>query len=114
MKLIRTFAVSLLILGAGVATSNAWLTAGHVFCDANQSERIDTNDIPIPGVLVVVTNLSGTYSNGVYTTAPEGGFVMNLPDVPDTYVEHLHPATLPADAIFDLPPQGVYTFALTD
>ena len=114
MKLIRTFAVSLLTLAASVASSNAWLTAGHVYCDANQNEQIDTNDRPIPGVLVVVTNLSGTFSNGVYTTPPEGSFVMDLPDVSDTYVEHLHPLTLPADAAFAIPPTGVYTFTLTD
>src|SRR5258706_7020083 len=113
MKVVRILTASLLILAAGVATSNAWLKAGHVFCDANQNEQIDTNDIPIPGVLVVVTNLSGTYSNGTSTSA-EGAFVLALPDVSDTYIEHLHPSTLPADAIFDTPPQGVYTFTLTD
>lgn len=114
MKVVSTLTVSALMLAAGITTSNAWLTAGHVFCDANQNEQIDANDRPIPGVLVVVVNTSGTYSNATWTSTPDAAFVLALPDASDSYIEYLHPSTLPSDAASTVPPTGVYTFTLTD
>ena len=111
MKLVCRFAVSLLVLAGSVATSNAWQTSGHVFCDANQNGQIDSGDVPVPGVLVIVTNTSGTFSNGDFTTT-DGGFVLALPAVPDSYVEYLHPLTLPSDATVVIPAGGVYAFTL--
>jgi hypothetical protein len=105
-----------LLLGALLAltasqTSRAWDTGGFVFCDANGNGQIDSGDSPMPGVLIVITNVSGTYSNATsFTTTPEGGFIIDLPPVPDTYVETLHPLTLPGDAVVITPSGSAYTF----
>jgi len=101
-----------LLFASATPTLKAWITAGYVYCDSNQNEQIDAGDTPIPGVLVVVTNISGTFSNANFTTTPDGGFVLELPSVPDTYVEYLHPLTLPGDAVGVLPPGGYHMFTL--
>ncbi len=51
-----------------------------------------------PSVLVVITNVSGTFSNANWTTTPDGIFVVALPDIADTYVGFILPSTLPAGA----------------
>ncbi|HEV2394658.1 MAG TPA: carboxypeptidase-like regulatory domain-containing protein [Verrucomicrobiae bacterium] len=112
MKTFPGAMAALLVLGAGLQTSNASQTGGFVFCDTDQSGQFDSNDTPIPGVLVVVTNVSGTFSNANFTDTPDGGFVLDLPPGPDSYVEYLHPLTLPSDATVVQPPGGVYTFTL--
>jgi hypothetical protein len=55
---------------------------------------------------------SGTYSNADFSTTPDGGFIIQLPG-PDTYVEYLHPATLPADASPIIPATGTYSYTFT-
>jgi hypothetical protein len=114
MKTFRT-----LVTGCALATAMAtttfatnWTVAGFVYCDANQNGQIDATDTPLPGVLVVVTNTSGTYSNGVFTATPDGGYIMQLPAAADSYVAYLHPLTLPSDATVTLPSGGTYSFAL--
>lgn len=97
---------------AGPWPAHGWDTSGHVFCDVNQNETIDTGDAPLPGILVVVTNQSGTFSNADYTTTPDGAFVLNLPNQADTYIEYLDPATLSASTVQVLPAGGVYQFTL--
>jgi len=111
MKLLRNILIccALAAATAQVSLATMWTTAGFVFCDSNQNGQIDSGDTPMPGVLVVITNVSGTYSNADFTTTPDGGFIIQLPAVPDTYVEYLHPLTLPADATTS----GAYTFTLT-
>jgi hypothetical protein len=111
MKSILSLALgACLALGAS-QTSHAWDTGGFVLCDANGNGQIDSGDVPMPGVLIVITNISGTYSNALsFTTTPEGGFIIELPPIPDTYVETLHPLTLPADAVVISPAGGAYTF----
>src|SRR5438874_2702174 len=94
MKLMKTLGISWLILAASIIQSHAWLTYGFVFCDANQSGQIDTGDVPVLGVLVVVTNTSGTFSNGTFTATPGGDFAVDLPPVADSYVEFVHPLSL--------------------
>ncbi len=102
-----------LVLAAGtLSVANAWDTSGYVVCDANQNGQIDANDSALSGVLVVVTNVAGTYSNANWTAASDGGFVIDLPNQADTYVEYLHPLTLPSDARVVLPSGGVYQFTL--
>src|SRR5579859_5747521 len=85
-------------------------TTGYVFCDANQNGQFDSADVPIPSVLVVVTNTSGTYSNANWTTTPGGAFVIDLGSATDTYVEYIVPATLPGDEVIVQPAGGIYTF----
>jgi hypothetical protein len=114
MKLFRTILLCSLALAFNVRNSRAWTISGFVFCDANQNEQIDTGDVPVPGVLVVVTNLSGTFSNANFTTTPDGGFVLDVPSGPDSYVEYIHPLTLPGDAFGVLPGGGVYAFTLDE
>ena len=49
---------------------------------------------PVQSVLVVVTNLSGTFSNSGWTSI-DGYFVIDLQTTPDSYVDYIHPLTLP-------------------
>src|SRR2546423_4086099 len=95
MKTTTTSFVSSLLFAASLINSHAWIKVGHVYCDANTNGTIDAGDLPVQSVLVVVTNVSGTFSNWSWTTA-EGLFVMLLPDQPDQYVDFIHPATLPS------------------
>ncbi len=107
-----TAAACTLVALSTLSVANAWDTGGYVFCDANQNGQIDNGDSPLTGVLVVVTNVSGTYSNANFTGSPDGGFVLELPAMPDSYVEYLHPLTLPSDAQVVVPNGGVYAFTL--
>src|SRR5204863_1421537 len=113
MKLIKVVGLSLLMTAGSVGTSHAWLAAGTVYCDSNQSGQIEATDQPVSGVLVVVTNVSGTFSNANWTSTPEGGFGVDLPPVADSYVIYMHPLTLPAGSTVTLPASGVITFSLT-
>jgi len=83
----------LLLSGAG--TAEAWLAYGHVYCDANLNYQIDAGDSPVPSVLVVVTNFSGSFSNW---TAGDGSYLVQLPSTADRYGVYLHPATLPSQS----------------
>ncbi|HVV01077.1 MAG TPA: hypothetical protein VHH88_06915, partial [Verrucomicrobiae bacterium] len=94
--------------------SFAWDISGTVYCDSNGDEQADAGDTPLPSILVVVTNTSGTFSNANYTTTPEGAFVLEVPSVPDSYVEYLDPTSLPADATVVLPAGGLQLFSLDD
>ena len=85
-------------------------TVGFVFCDSNQNGQFDNGDTPMPGVLVVVTNTSGTFSNANWTATPDGGFFIPLGTPPDSYVEYIEPATLPSDALIVQPSGGIYMF----
>jgi hypothetical protein len=87
--------------------------AGFVLLDVNQTGQFALNDPGVPGVLVIVTNASGTFSNASLTTAPEGAFTIPLGSATDTYVEYLQPATLPAGAMVEQPTSGLYTFTLS-
>jgi hypothetical protein len=98
------------VLLGGAFNANAWLKVGGVFCDANTNGVLDAHDVPVPSVLVVVTNTSGTFSNANWTTA-EGLFVVQLPDAPDSFVDYVHPLTLPAGTTEVLP--AVSTFSTT-
>lgn len=112
MKRLIRITAGLLLASGSVTLCPAWQTGGYVFCDANQDGQIDSGDTPVPSVLVVVTNTSGTYSNATYTDTPDGGFVMDLPSVPDSYVEYLNPLSLPSDATVAVPSGGSYMFSL--
>jgi hypothetical protein len=114
MKTLNKFALCCALIAAPFtgALGTQWTTSGYVFCDANQNGQIDSGDKPLPGVLVVITNFDGTYSNADFTGTPDGGFIIQLPG-PGTYTEYLHPATLPADATSVIPPTGTYSYTFT-
>ena len=113
MKFMKIIGLSVLMFAASMATSNAWLGGGHVFCDANQNRQIDSNDVPVLGVFVVVTNVSGTFSNGNFTATPGGDFGVDLPPVADSYVVFVHPLSLPAGSTVISPASGFVSFSLT-
>lgn len=101
-----------LCLFAFVTVCKATWSSGYVLCDANQNGIIDDSDTPVPGVLVVVTNLSGTYSNANWTM-PDGFFMVQLAiGVNDTYVEYINTNTLPQDSTFLFPIPPTYTFSI--
>jgi hypothetical protein len=112
MKLFRILAVSTLLFTSATFTSNAWIAGGLVLCDANHNGQVDATDTPLPGILVVVTNTTGTFSNANWTSTPEGGYGVELPPVADSYVVYLHPLTLAAGTTFVLPTNGIITFSL--
>jgi hypothetical protein len=109
---LKLLVLSVLLSLTFTTTSNAWSASGVVYCDANHNGQVDNNDTGLPGVLVVITNVSGTYSNASFTTTPEGVFTIGLPTNADSYVEFLHPLTLPSDTTFLVPSNGVYHFTL--
>lgn len=90
----KTLAAGLLALGLGVTNSPAWFSEGWVVCDANTNNLVDAGDTPVPGVLVVVTNTLGTYSNANWSTT-EGYFGVELEDVAGSYVTFIEGSTLP-------------------
>lgn len=94
MRIISSLGLAVFMLAASTVSSSAWQKVGRVWCDANSNSKIDVSDVPVQGVLVVVENSSGSFSNAAWTTA-EGYFSIPLPDVPDEYVDYIHPDTLP-------------------
>ena len=98
MKKMSKWTLGVMMLTAGLANCNAWFSAGRVFCDANTNGVVDETDIPVPSVLVVVTNTSGTFSNANWTTA-QGEFVVQLPSVADSYVNFILDTSLPVGTI---------------
>lgn len=98
------------LLGANVA--QAWHVSGRVLCDENANAAIDPADTPLPGVMVVVENSTGSFTAVTSTTA-QGTFHVEVPHTPDTYLAYLHPPTVPPGATVLLPAGGVHAFALT-
>lgn len=95
MRLVSGLAASLLIWIGSTVSSDAAFKTGHVFCDANLNNQLDAGDAPLVGVLVVVTSLSGTFSNAI-PTAPDGSFSIKLPAGADSYMDYVVSETLPA------------------
>ena len=92
--------LSLLIVSSSTATSHAWENMGYVY--------YQPCNVPVPSVLVVVTNVSGTFSNASWTGA-DGFFIMQLPSMADSYVDFIQPLTLPRGATGVLPPSHSFT-----
>lgn len=101
-KAIRILTAGMFALLASGVPSYAWFKVGHVYCDANTNGIIDAGDLPVPSVLVVVTNTSGTFSNANWTTA-DGSFVVQLPSVADAYVDFILSDSLPLGTISVMP-----------
>src|SRR5436853_3576088 len=107
-KFLKAILLTISITSLSLTPARAWIKVGNVYCDANTNGVIDSGDAPVQSVLVVVTNVSGTFSNASWTTA-EGLFVIGLPDQPDHFVDYVHPATLPSGTTAVLP--GSSSFA---
>lgn len=105
-----TVLVCLFVL-TSVSVVNAWWSSGYILCDANQNGVIDNADTPVPSVLVVATNLSGTYSNANWSM-PDGFFMVQLAETDDTYVEYINTNTLPPDSTFLFPIPPTYSFSI--
>src|SRR5216110_757812 len=78
MKKICLLFVFVLLSLALAGTARALPVTGFVFCDANQNGVIDAGDVGIPGVTVVITNLTGSSSNSAVTAA-DGSFSAAIP-----------------------------------
>ena len=109
-RIVSSLWLSVLIAGSSIATSHAWQNMGYVYWDANGNGIIDSGDVPVRSVLVVVTNVSGTFSNANWTTG-NGFFIMELPGGPGSYVDYINPMTLPKGATGVLP--GSHSFTIT-
>ncbi len=78
----------------------------------NQNHTNDVADVGIAGVTVVITNITGTFSNSTVTDA-NGSFSLEIPDfnpalqatnpLAQLYVESVVPFTLPPDSTIFLP-----------
>jgi hypothetical protein len=92
--------------------SHAAIVNGTVFCDGNQNGIIDTGDVGMPGVLVIVTNENNSFSNSD-VTAPDGSFSIQIPNpgasaavrdpLSQIFIETLDPASLPPDSTIQIP-----------
>ncbi len=107
-KLSLTAACALLGLLSSIQIVDAWHVAGNVYCDLNGKGLISAGDLPVQGVLVVVTNLSGSYSNAAFT-GNDGSFYIQLQDLPDSYVDYIRADTLPAGTTAVLPGSAAFT-----
>ncbi len=112
MRLTKAVFSALLILLLA-SSASAWRGKGYVYCDVNQDEAIDDNDLPLEGVVANVRNVGNTFSGSDATDAL-GYFSVNLPDAPDSYLETLDAASLPADAVIVAPPGGQSAFTTSD
>src|SRR5579859_4392769 len=107
-SMVSSLWLCLLIVCSSTVTSHAWQNMGHVYWDANGNGVIDSGDVPVRSVLVVVTNVSGTFSNANWTTG-NGFFIMELPAGPGSYVDYINPLTLPKGATGVLPISHSFT-----
>lgn len=109
LRLLLAAALSFLLLSD---VSRAAIVNGTVFCDANQDGIIDTGDVGIPGVLVVITNENYSFSNSAVTIA-DGSFSIQIPNpsasaaahdpLSQIFVETLDPASLPDGSTILIP-----------
>ena len=113
MKTFKGLCLALLIWGAGAVAANAWFAEGYIYCDANQNGQIDVGvDVGLQSVLMVVVNTSGTFSNASWTAA-DGFFIVEVPEVNDSYVVFASAATLAAGSVTLVPAAGLYSFTIT-
>ena len=113
MKKLYLFLSAIVVCLSMIAPSHAALITGVVQCDANQNLTNDIGDVGIQGVVVIVTNLAGTFSNSTVTAA-NGSFSLAIPDfdpllqvqnpLAQIYVETLDFSTLPSDCGVRFPP----------
>jgi hypothetical protein len=109
----RTFLYCLIAVFSFLTHARAHWIEGRIFCDANQNRIIDTSDTPFPGIEVVVTNTSGTFSNSNFS-GNDGLYIVPVPDfVNDCYVAYLNPTTVPRDSGIIIPSNSVVNFCIT-
>mgnify|MGYP001186185051 CR=1 FL=1 len=97
----KTRFLTLLIAGlvpfALATTASAHKLTGAVYCDANQNQIEDLEDLPLGGVEVVAENVDDGASSSDFTTVDGFFFIEFL--YPGTWEATLNPDTLPADAV---------------
>lgn len=103
-------AASLALIPSSI--SRAANVPGSIFCDANGDGVLDTGDIAVEGVTVVITNQTGSFSNGA-VSAVDGSFNISIPNfdpvlevhdpLAQIYYETVLPGTLPAGSTIILP-----------
>ena len=113
IKKLHPFLSAALLCVTTATTARAALVTGVVRCDANHNLTNDLGDVGIAGVLVVVTNQTGTFFNSTFT-AVDGSFSLQIPNfdplaeisdpLSQLYVETLHAVTLPPAAVILVPP----------
>jgi hypothetical protein len=109
--LLAAAATALLTLTVA-GNSRAGTVTGTVACDANNDNIIDSGDIGIPQVLVIVTNETGSFSNSDLTAA-DGSFKIHIPNfsalgerqdpLSQVYIETLDQTTLPTGSTIVFP-----------
>jgi hypothetical protein len=105
----KVFISVLLVCLLGGGSAFACYITGIVVCDDNQDGVIDASDSRFEGVVVIATNLAGTYTDSFTTDADGFYFIQTLPEG-DDYILTLDPTTLPSDAVILLPAAGEYFF----
>jgi len=90
----------------------AWHVEGFVACDANQNGLLDAGDILAPGAPVRAASTTSAFV-GVASTDGIGHFLIELPQVPDSFTLTLG-ATLPTGTSYVVPPSGIYNFVTTE
>ena len=113
IKKLHHFLSAALLCLTTATSARAALVTGVVRCDANHNLTNDVGDAGIAGVLVVVTNQTGTFFNSTFTAA-DGSFSLQIPNfdplaeisdpLSQLYVETLHAVTLPPAAVIVFPP----------
>lgn len=107
----------LLLTFASAGHATHWID-GLIYCDTNENQQFDYwDDQPMQGVVVNVYSPTTffTTSNAEFGgTDIYGGYHIQIPPDPDTYLITLDPATLPPDYLFIIPPTGTFTCVSND
>jgi len=104
---------SVQLLPEGKARNNKCLVVKFLDCGIRFDDGngiIASADLPVPSILVVVTNSTGTFSNAGWTAA-NGFFIIQLPASAGAYVDYVHPLTLPKGTVAVLP--ATHSFSIT-
>ena len=112
MRILRTL-LCILGLAAIASPAMAWHLSGYVHCDGNKNGVLDGQDITLPGVVVRVQNLGGTFESSG-TSGPDGYYTASLLDTPDCYTANIDVNSIPAGASVIVPPGGVLNFCTDD
>jgi hypothetical protein len=113
IKKLISFSFTLVIILLFASTAQAWHADGHVYCDVNQNEQIDIEDLALENIGVTVNSTTDSFT-AMDFTGPDGSFYITLPIYPDSFKETLDEATLPSDAAFVIPAVNEHFFETTD
>jgi hypothetical protein len=112
MKSLKVLLSVFVFLCAGATASYGWELRGYVHCDGNKNGQLDGQDVVLPGVVVNVVNLAGTYHNSGMT-GQDGFYIVGLLDTPDSYIATIDSSSIPADGVVVVPAGGQLQFDAT-